>query len=99
MSDDNARYILREYDVIITNDVYDAMSDGFMGTCLHIIVTSGKLSFRNDNKKVEVETNDCIIMPSRTLINDIRTSDDFTMKSVIVSQRFMRISRLRVITR
>ena len=92
MTDDNARYILREYDVIITDDVYDAMSDGFMGTCLHIIVTSGKLSFRNDNKKVEAETNDCIIMPNRTLINDIRTSDDFTMKSVIVSQRFMRIS-------
>ena len=69
MTDDNARYILREYDVIITDDVYDAMSDGFMGTCLHIIVTSGKLSFRNDNKKVEAETNDCIIMPNRTLLH------------------------------
>ena len=37
MTEDNSKYILREYDVIITDDVYDAMSDGFMGTCLHII--------------------------------------------------------------
>ncbi len=92
MADDNSRYILREDDVIFTDDIYDAMSDGFIGTCLHIIITSGEMSFKIGDKQVESEINDCLIMPNRTMINDIRISDDFTMKSVIISQRFMRIS-------
>lgn len=92
MADDNSRYILREDDAIFTDDVYEAMSDGFIGTCLHIIIISGRISFRTGDKKIEAETNDCLIMPNRTMINDISISDDFTMKSVIISQRFMRIS-------
>lgn len=92
MKSDHSRYILREDDVIFTDDVYDAMSDGFIGTCLHIIVTSGKITFRIGSKPVEAQMNDCLIMPNRTMINDIRLSDGFTMRSVIITQRFMRIS-------
>lgn len=92
MADEHSRYILREDDVIFTDDVYDAMSDGFIGTCLHIIITSGEMSFKIGEKQVVARINDCLIMPNRAMINDIRISDDFTMKSVIISQRFMRIS-------
>lgn len=92
MADEHSRYILREDDVIFTDDVYDVMSDGFIGTCLHIIITSGEMSFKIGEKQVVARINDCLIMPNRAMINDIRISDDFTMKSVVISQRFMRIS-------
>lgn len=89
---DGVKYVIGENDVIFTNDIYDAVSNGLIGTCLHIIVLSGSISFSINDRTVEAYKNDCIIAPNRTLITDVHISDDFTMKCVIVSAKFMRIS-------
>lgn len=92
----SSEHSLYDNDLIFNDDVFDAMSDGFIDTCLHLVVRSGSLSFRMGTNVFSTQENDCIIAPNRTFINDIQISADFSMTSVIVSSRLMRLSLPKV---
>lgn len=85
-------YIIRENDVIFTDDIYEATSDNHLDTCLHLVILSGKVTFRIGMNGFVAGKDDCIIIPNRASITDIRVTDDFTMTSVIISNKFMHVA-------
>ncbi len=85
-------YIIRENDVIFTDDIYEATSDDHLDTCLHWVILSGKVTFRICMYDFVAGKDDCIIIPNRTSITDIRLKDDFKMTSVIISNKFMPVA-------
>ncbi|GAT62021.1 helix-turn-helix domain-containing protein [Paludibacter jiangxiensis] len=89
---DKQIFIISENDIVFSNDIYDAMSDKHLDTCLHLVVISGNVTFRIGIKSFAAGKDDCIIIPNRTSITDIRATDDFRMTGVIVSNKFMHVA-------
>lgn len=85
-------FIIDKNDIAFTDDIYDAMSDKHLNTCLHLVVLSGNVTFRIGINSFAAGKDDCIIIPNRTSITDIRATDDFTMTSVIISNKFIQVS-------
>lgn len=89
---DNKIFIIGGNDIVFTDDIYDAMSDKHLDTCLHLVVISGNVTFRIGINSFAADKDDCIIIPNRTSISDISATDDFTMTGIIVSNKFMHIA-------
>ena len=89
---DNTAYIIREDDVIFTEDIVHAMSDEYLYTCLHFVVLNGNMTFQIGIKSFEAKTNDCVIIPNRPQIVRLSFSDDFIMTGVIVSRQLMQVA-------
>ena len=96
MADENTintgKYIIREDDVVFTEDIVDAMSDRYLHTCLHFVVLSGNVTFSVGTKTFNAQVNDCVIIPNRPEVSQIHPSSDFRMTAVIVSREFMQVS-------
>ena len=96
MADENTintgKYIIREDDVVFTEDIVDAMSDRYLHTCLHFVVLAGNVTFSVGTKTFNAQVNDCVIIPNRPEVSQIHPSSDFRMTAVIVSREFMQVS-------
>lgn len=94
ISQDKQKYFARlldmEESLLYTENLYQAMSDAYLDGCLHLVVLQGTATFELEDKTYHAQAHDCIIKPGASPITNIRTSQDFLMKGVIISNSYLR---------
>ncbi len=77
-------------DIIYSEDILETMSNHHLDACLHLVCTLGSVTFTIGGKDYTAHAYDCIIKPGGNSITKIRSTDNFQMKGIIISNHFLR---------
>lgn len=78
-------------DVIIENSLTGIETDIYRDYLAHALCTGGSCSFMFNDRRFELHDNDLMIVRKSELIDDIRPSDDFTVKVLYVTAPFIEL--------
>lgn len=80
---------INQRDFVFTDDFRECCKAEYADYCLHILCLIGTARFMMGDTKFKVNSGDAIIKSSGKPITDIHCSDDFRIKALLISWRFL----------